>query len=178
MYFFHKTLLVNNIQALVRLINHNTFTPSFCFYGDRIAINHQVIVNKERVNSIRIWKTKSLLDYWYDDFSNTRSFLAALDYTLQDDYVKIEYVNINDIECPVPYDIKLTDEEADKIMNSLIQFMKIVARTEEKPKIILDVHHNLHKYNQYFKNRGFLATETKSLDNPFWIETEFILPPS
>jgi len=74
------------------------------------------------------------------------------------------------------YNPILNTDEIEDIIESLINFVKIVATKENKTKIILDVHENLQLYNKYYYYEGFEKTGRKSIDNPFWIETELNLP--
>jgi len=72
------------------------------------------------------------------------------------------------------YNRILSIDEIDDIIESLINFVKIVATKENKTKIILDVHENLQLYNKYYYE-GFEKTDRKSVNNLFWIETELNL---
>jgi len=49
---------------------------------------------------------------------------------------------------------------------------KKIAKKEKKKKIILDIHNNFKMYNKYYSNSGFIITNTKCIDNPFWLQTE------
>ena len=78
--------------------------------------------------------------------------------------------------------------------------MKIVAEKENKAKVIVDVHRNsynsffvsrinanyyvfsrLHNssnlriFEKHYKNEGFVVTERKSRDNPYYLEAELLL---
>lgn len=176
MLILNKFILLNDLSSVFHVLKNKVVKPSFCFYGNRIVFKHDVTQDG---NSIRIWRTTSILDYWYDKHSSGTSYIGALDYTIQDDGVKIDYININDKE-EIYYNKKeicynknkLSDTESTELMDSMMQFMKTVADKEKKPKIKLDVHGNLHTYNKYFENVGFINTKRKSQDNPFWVETE------
>ena len=95
MIFLNKVIFVPNLFYLCKLLqNHNNFKLDNCIYGDRIAVKHYI---QGEYNIIRMWKTKTLFDYLYDDFT-TNKFVAALDYKVADDHIKIEFLNINDDE--------------------------------------------------------------------------------
>lgn len=168
MLFFNKVLLLNDLPSLFRLLQNQVFQPSFCFYGERIVIKHDVI---DKLNSIRIWRTTSLFDYFYEKQPSNR-FIGALDYIVQEDGVKIDYVNINDKENVCHYENRLTDIESKELLGSMVQFITSVAKEEQKNKIKLDVHENLRLYNKHFQDLSFVKTERKSIDNPYWVETE------
>jgi hypothetical protein len=79
--------------------------------------------------NIRIWRTKSLFDYWFNDFHySDRNFIASLDYTIHKNYIKIEHLGINDRE-PVNlrlYDNSFDDDDAEDIIKYLIHFVKMI----------------------------------------------------
>jgi len=173
----NKTILLPNLPALYELLNNNEDESLYsckCMYTDRIAIQHKQ--DKRGMHSIRIWKTKSLFDYWFDDFHHSgRNFIASLDYIIHDQHIKIVYLSVNDGRHINLYNQILSIDERDDMMESLIKFVKNVATKENKTKIILDVHENLQLYNKYYYYEGFEPTGRKSIDNPFWIETELNL---
>ena len=174
----NNTILLPNLPALYELLNNNENESLYtckCIYTDRIAIQHKQ--GKKGMHTIRIWKTKSLFDYWFDDFHHSgRNFIASLDYIIYEQHIKIVYLSVNNGKLVNLYNRILDTNEIDDIMESLINFVKIVATKENKTKIILDVHENLQLYNKYYYYEGFEKTGRKSIDNPFWIETEFNLP--
>jgi hypothetical protein len=177
MLVYNKTILLPNLYALYELLNNNDDESLYtckCIYTDRIAIQHSY---KKDMHSIRIWKSKSLFDYWFDDFHHSgRNFIASLDYIIHEQHIKIVYLSVNNGKHVNLYNKILDENEVDDVLEYLIKFVKIVARKENKTKIILDVHANLQLYNKYYYYEGFEKTDRKSVANPFWIETELNLP--
>jgi hypothetical protein len=172
MQFFNKTVLLSNIKTLSYFLNNSIISESNCVFGPRIAIKHYTAGD---MNVIRIWKTNSLLDYWYDDFK-TSNFIGAIDYKTCDNIIKIEYLSINDDENITSYsNFKLDKEDAYDLKKSLINFIKLVATEERKNKIIIDVHQNLRLYKKYYMEEGFVKTNRKCIDNPYWVECELAL---
>ena len=172
MIFFNKVVFVPNLINLCRLLqNHSNYTLDHCIYNDRIAVKHNI---QGDYNVVRMWRTKSLFDYFYDGFTVNR-FIAALDYKINDDHIKIEFLNINDDENYNINDLFLNSEESSKLTKSLVDFIKNKAVEENKTKIIIDVHSNLRLYDKYYKNNGFKVTNRKCSDNKYWVETEIIL---
>jgi hypothetical protein len=178
---YNKTTLLPNLDALNELlINGDSDNPSLynckCIYGDRIAIKH--IVDKD-THKIRIWKTKSLFDYWYNDFHYChRNFIAALEYTIHDAYVKIDYLYVNDSENIINtklYNNSLDTYESEDLVKSLIGLVENIAKKENKHKIIKDVHTNLRIFQKYYYYNGFNVTNKICTDNPFWVETEILI---
>ena len=175
---YNKVTLLQNLDALNELLISGD-NPSLynckCIYGDRIAIKH---IFDKNIHKIRIWKTKSLFDYWYNNFHYChRNFIAALDYTIHDEYIKIEYLYINDSDNIINnklYNNPLNTYESENLIESLIQFVKNIAKKENKHKIIKDVHENLRIFKKYYYN-DFNVTNKKCTDNSFWVETKIIL---
>jgi hypothetical protein len=166
----NKIILLPNYDELNEYLknelNYNYNCPSF--YNDRIAIT----TNYKNKNSIRIWKTFSILDIWYSKFVE-KNIIGALDYSIHDTFIKIDYLFINDEEkLYMNYNFFLNEDDAEKLVHSFILYIKDIAKKENKNKIIIDVHNNLRYYNKYYKDEGFCITKRKSKDNPFWIETE------
>jgi len=178
MILYNKTILLPNLDALTDVLinneNPNLYTCN-CVYEERIAIQHHI---QKGMHNIRIWRTKSLFDFWFNDFHYSgRNFIASLDYTIHKNFIKIEHLGINDRE---PVNLRLYDnsfdcDDAEDIIKYLIHFVKMVGKRENKSKIILDVHENFRLYEKYYYYEGFKITERKSKGNPFWIETEIIL---
>jgi hypothetical protein len=176
MNIYNKIILLPNLDALKELLirnEDNSLQSCKCIYEDRIAIQHST--DKDR-NTIRIWRTKSLFDYWYDNFNKcSKNFIGALDYTIYDDFIKIDYINICDYEKRNIYNMFLNEYESEELIHALLIFVKNVAKKENKNKIVIDVHENLRIYHKYYYYEGFEITDRKSTCNPFWIETECIL---
>ena len=179
MLIYNKVTLVSNLNSLNELLinndNHCLYNCK-CIYEDKIAIQHSL---KNNSHFIRIWKTKSLFDYWYNNFHYFhRNFIASLDYTIYDKYIKIDYLYINDFNNKINimlYNNPLDEYESEDLLKSLITFVKIIAKKENKDKIIIDVHENLRIYEKYYYYNGFKITNRKSDNNPFWIQIELIL---
>ena len=176
MSIYNKIILLSNLQELNELLSNNDNVNLYnckCIYENRIAIQHYLEKNK---NIIRIWRTKSLFDYWFDDFHYChRNFIGSCDYTIHDTYIKIDYLYINDGKNNNLYDNPLNEYESEELIKSLINFIKTIAIKENKNKIIIDVHENLRLYEKYYYYNGFDITNRKCINNPFWIEVEIIL---
>jgi hypothetical protein len=155
--FHNKIVLVANVNELCKMLQSPHVVPPLrpCIYGDRIAIKHSMTRN---THVVRIWKTRSFLDIWYDEFSSSSSqFIAAIDYKVRPDHLKIEYMNINDGFCSSGVDgITVSSMESCQLNTALIAWMRVTAREESKSKIIVDVHHNLRIFDKYYDhNRMF-----------------------
>lgn len=174
MMLYNKTILLPNLQALFELLN-NTDNESLysckCIYEDRIAIRHYI---RKELNIIQIWKTKSLFDWWFDPYCS-KNFIATIDYTIHDTYIKINHLGINDYDHINMYNNSLDENDSEDLIRNLVNFVKIVAKKENKDKIFLDVHENLRLFLKYYYYEGFKPTNRKCVDNPFWIETELVL---
>jgi hypothetical protein len=175
MLVYNKTILLQNLKELNELLTNDNSslyskTKSNCIYENKIAIEHYL---KKNMNIVRIWRTKALFDYWFDDFKDCgKNFIGALDYTIHSTYIKIDYLCINNSEMKNMYNNPLDEYDSEDLIKSLIHFIKMIAKKENKDKIIIDVHENLRLYNQYYYYNGFDITNRKSKDRPFWIEAE------
>jgi F0F1-type ATP synthase gamma subunit len=89
---------------------------------------------------------------------------------------KIDRIYINDGSNLGLYNRLLDEQDAEDLMKGLVEFVKNVAKVENKNKIILDVHSNLRIYLKYYYYLGFKTTARKCIDNPYWIECEMNLP--
>ena len=168
----NKTLLffsLTNVRNYLTSNITNTNSDScYNIYTDKFAINFS---SKDKSHSIRLWKTKVLFNYWYNVFES-KQFVGALDYKINDDHIKIEYLNINDGEGSLSYDFILNQNDSNLLKKDFIEYTKTLAIKEKKKKIIIDVHGNLRIFDKYYKNEGFVATTRRCHDNRYWIEAE------
>ena len=175
---YNKTVFVGSLAIVKNLFQNNSpYLPTRCIYNDRYAIKHS---STTKYHSIRVWKTKSLFDIWYNDMSSGTA-IAALDYYINLDHIKIEYMWLNDDEAASygnqpPF---LSSEDSMELNSAMIKYIKDLAKQENKPKIIKDVHQNLRLFQKYYAPEGFIATDRTCRDNPFWVESElWVEPPS
>lgn len=158
-----KVILISNLDTLYRLLNNHDYELSkFTIYGNKIIVKYS---NIDELQIVRIWKTKSLLNYNCEDFNNN-NFIASLDYTINEYNVRINYLNINE---------DLDSLDILRLNKALIYYVKNIAKENNKNKIKTDVHFNLKLYDKYYKNEGFKLTDHRSFENPHWIETELII---
>ena len=71
MLIYNKVMLLQNLKELNELLNNNDNSSLYnckCkyIYENRIAIELHLKKNR---NIIRIWRTKCLFNYWFDDFT-------------------------------------------------------------------------------------------------------------
>lgn len=179
MLILNKVMLLPNLQAVNDVLNTHNYEPDNNLYNCKYIYETKFAIKqykKENMNIIRIWKTNVLFDYWYDDFNRCgKNWIGSLDYTIHDTYIKINYLNINDYEKGHIYNYPLDIFDAEDLIKSLINFLKLVAEKEKKNKIILDVHKNLRLYKNYYYYEGFIVTNRKCSTNPYWIEVEMNL---
>ena len=144
-------LLVAGVSELCELLQNPSLELSRCIYSDRIAIKHSMIGN---TNVVRMWKTQSFFDMWYDDFESAK-FVAAIDYEVKPDYLKIEYMNINDGFDSMLDTATVNSTESRQLNTALIMWIKTIAKEEKKPKVIIDVHQNTKIFDKYYHCEGF-----------------------
>ena len=169
-----RDVLLDSFNDLINYLRNDKINNPFTFYSSKFVINHETFTNPDTTNvkhSIRIWKSNTLFNSWYND-NNDSSFVAAFDYQIRTNDIKIEYLSVNDDECH--YKNKPIDLNSARILHKeLLNYLKKVAKEENKQRIIVDVHENLRIYNKYYKNAGFEITGRNAKDNPFWKEIEF-----
>lgn len=173
---FNKMVFTNalyNINSIFRNYNNVSSIPRGVFYNNYI-FNHKCL--KENTHSIRVWSGKTFFDWCYDDMGSD-NFISAIDYSINDDFVKIEYMNLNDENSGLGHKTKylLSKNDVNELNASMFEYIKNVAKENKKNKIIVDVHNNLRIFNIYYKDYGFVATNRRCVDNPFWIEAEMQL---
>jgi hypothetical protein len=146
-------------------------------YNDKIAVKRELCA--ESYTSIRIWETKALFNYWYNDMCDKRSrYIGGIDYIVNEDHIKIEYLSINDDEHNNTMGIDtqpLNNNEAMNVRIMLLNYAISVAKNNKKQKLIIDVHGNLRLYNKDYQPLGFEITDRKCEDNPFWKEAELYI---
>jgi len=179
---YRNVFLLANLKEVYDLLYSNEIPALYnCtpFITTRIAV--QYIVNKNKTknnNRIQIWKTDTWFDCWYTGFHNCgKNLIAVMDFSLHDDNtIKIDRIYVNDGSNLGLYNRLLDEQDAEDLMKGLVEFVKNVAKVENKNKIILDVHSNLRIYLKYYYYLGFKTTDRKCIDNPYWIECEMNLP--
>jgi hypothetical protein len=105
--------------------------------------------------------------------SNTGNFIMAINYIINEDNIRIEYLNINDKQYSnIHRNINfLSEHDAHELAKSTIIFIENIAKENNINKIIINVHHNLNIYNKYYNN-FFQLTNCNNLDNSLQQEAE------
>jgi hypothetical protein len=104
-------------------------------------------------------------NYWgYDSGS---MFIAAVDYTVYDTYVKINHLCVNESD---NHDI--TEHEFHELVSALIWWVETEAKKYNKPKLIVSVENNLEMYGKYYSSNGFVLSYGNCVENPIWIDAE------
>ena len=57
----------------------------------------------------------------------------------------------------------------------MIKYIENVAKSNNINKITIDIHSNLERYNCELKDEGFIVTNNRCYDNPFWFIAEKII---
>lgn len=166
---YSRIHILSGLSNLYPFLENGTIVNDIYKYNNKIFVKHNVYGDE---HSIRVWQSNSVLDVWYD-MQTSKNFVAAIDYTIAPDRVKIDYLNLNDAEMaqhnygsPPFFD----DICAKITVKSMIKHVENVARENGKSEIVIDVHGNLRLYDKFYKNCGFVATDTKCKDNSFWRE--------
>ena len=174
MNFYKKTLLFSNLGSLNTFLIHDKLDKKFSwFYVEKYAMTHVKIKNR---NLIYIWKTPTLWNFYiYNYYNKIKHIIGLVEYSIDKDSIKINYMFTNNKLSILYYDHILDMDESLELNSALHTYIKKIAKQENKKKIIIDIHHNLQIYNMYYKNNGYLATNHRYSDNPNWIEIEYNL---
>lgn len=102
--------------------------------------------------------------------------LAGMDLIVENDKIKINYFMIYDKICcnaigKIYGEELLNENESNEIKKFLLNYAEKIAKKNNLKVIQCDVHENLKRFNNYFKNEGFELTDMRCNDNGFWIET-------
>jgi hypothetical protein len=167
MQFFKKTVLLASFYDISKLLEHNIIKTNYI--SNNIAVRHYM---HQDLNVIRIWNVNSISKYLYEE-SAINNFIIAFDYKIEQDRIKIEYLNMNDNKYSnTKYNSNyLTDNDVYELTSSIVIFIEKIARENNKNRIVIDVHKDLKTYNKYYKD-FFQVTSRISLDHPRWIEIE------
>jgi hypothetical protein len=174
---FNNIFIFNTFNSLTNSLNNynsNFVQSPNIFLNDKYILGE--CIEDYNLKYIRIWKSKACFNYYFNKMHMTDNLIACLDYTINNDHIKIEYLSISD-DFDINYrkNIILNDNDAIELKNSLILYIENIAKINNLNKIIIDVHNNLKYYNKYFKDNNFIITDKRCNDNPFWIETEKII---
>jgi len=184
--------LFNSLAAMTTVlkvsIDINKFILPFFIFSNNFVLEHKYYNTKFRnsieYHNIKCWKSKCILNYHIeDDYDNNRIF--KLDFSINNDdtnknnsFIKIDYIDINNdfYNRKYYYYSKtkklLNNDEVKLIIISLIKFIENWAIKKNIKKIIIEIHSNLERYNEEFKDLGFIITENKCLLNHYWVVIE------
>jgi hypothetical protein len=127
----HKnTFFVNTIEDVYNYLfldyENVQQENSGCFlYGKRIGIFKQLMPEMtgkktENYHCVRIWKTKTLFDYWYNTF-NLLNEIISMDYFIRNDFVKLEFI----VLCKeIKHNIKMFNNSNNKMKYDIDTFCR------------------------------------------------------
>ena len=162
-HLFNTAIYSNNY-----IVEHNKYNTKF--------------KNMNEYHNIKCWKSHCIFDY-HLEHENDDNMIFNLDFTINKEdkdntFIKIDYLEINNDYYNKKYfdysnlKILLKNDEVKLIRISLINFIENWAIKKNIKKIIMEIHSNLERYNEEFKDLGFIIIENKKLFNPYWIEIE------
>lgn len=156
---FTNALILTSFQTS----NYNLISP----YINHVAV--KISNNNNNYISLKAWKYNNCINTYTD-----KNNILQLECKLYDNYLKINYLYINnDYYSNYLNEPKiLSNDEYISLKNAFICYIEKLALDNEKEKIIIDVHHNMKRYNHELKDMGFIITNRKCLDNSFWYEAE------
>ena len=168
---FHS--LHNMMYSFQNSIN-STYSPNSFFSKNIVVQKYKLNENKlNELNVIRVWRSNYIFGYRLDDMDYD-NLIGGIDYRVNKDNIKIEYLSINDKEYAtlMNHNKYLSDDETTDVRQSFIKYTENIAKENNISKIVKDVHGNLRLYNKEFLPEGFINTNRRCSDNPFWVESE------
>lgn len=168
-YIFNKLsqfiIILNNYNNIIKPIpSYNIFPEQKIIVGENLYENY---------NILRIWKSNTILNKYFNDMNSGGNLIGCLDYKINKDNIKIEYLSVSDnFDNNIAY---LKENEAIDLKNAMIQYLENIAKTKNINKLIIDVNEKLKYYNYYYKDSGFILTKRRCCNNPFWLECEKII---
>lgn len=146
--------IINNKYNIYNIITDKIFSEKFVFKQKLLAENYY---------NVRIIKKYCCFDNQFDNY------IGGIDYIINEDNIKIEYLFIVDNNYPAYKQYILNDDEALQLKKALLTYIDNIAIKNNINKIIIDIHINKKFYNRYLKNDKYVLLKRCS-DNPYWIE--------
>jgi hypothetical protein len=168
---------INKILPKKHLFNTAIYSTNYIVEHNKYNTEFR---NLNEYHNIKCWKSHCIFDYHIED-ENDNNRIFNLDFIINNEdvdntFIKIDYLEINnDFYNKKFFDysnlrILLQNDEVKLIRISLINFIENWAIKKNIKKIIIELHSNLERYNEEFKDLGFNIVENKKLLNQYWIE--------
>lgn len=161
-----KTNNLNNNAKKYFLLKTNNLNTNAKF-----IIKTDISANKKHY-SLRCWLSMCLFNFYTESKNNDNS-IFSVDYIENDENIKIEYLEINNDFYDKEYNYNkkiLSDSEVLILKKAVFDYIENVAISENKNKLIIDIHNNMKRYDKELKEEGFINTNKRCIDNPFWYE--------
>ena len=157
------TYKYNNITSLANSLSYYNFYDNSNDDNSNYNIELKIYINEFNYYSIKA------------TYINNTIF--SLNFDIKDDKIKIEYLNINNDYYSNKFNEKifLTINEYKLLKEAIFNYIEKIAYKNNKRRIIIYIHNNLERYNYELLDIGFIITNRRCFDNPFWIEAEKIL---
>lgn len=137
----------------------------------KIIIKTDITSNKKSY-SLRCWLSTCLFNF-YTENKNYDNTIFSLDLIENDKNIKIDYLEINNDYYDKEHNFNkkiLSDNEVLILKKAIFDYIENFAISKNKNKIIIDIHNNMKRYDKELKEEGFVNTNNKCIDNPFWYE--------
>jgi hypothetical protein len=142
---FSKTLVYNDLKSLLNSLNNNELESKSNF----LIYNKYVVgIKNDTNNYLRIWKSKAIKNYYFNDMKAFHNLICCLDYKINNDHIKIEYLSINNLI--YNKDLILNDDDATKLKIALIKYIEKIAKKNNLDKIII----NKDTSKKFYDNNG------------------------
>ena len=172
----NRTIFFPNINKLCNFLSdkNHVYQDYNFLYNKKIALMHYNIKNYSIIN---IWKAHSFFNFWYTDYmeSDKTDHIASFSYHLNNDSVKIDYMNINNNyndKQSTCGELSSNLHFSAEINQSIMLYFKEYALKNNKYLIKANVHKNLRTYYKYYHHQGFELTDKICMNNQFLIKIE------
>ena len=130
---FTNTYIYNNFVSLLNSLNEKLESISDIFIYDKYVLG---IKKDNTYNYLRIFKSKAIINYYFNDMKAFHNLVCCLDYKINEDHIKLEYLSINNIY--YNKDLIIKDSDVIKLKIALIKYIENIAKENNLDKIIID----------------------------------------
>lgn len=160
-------MIFNTFSSLLYSLNNY---DSIRLFKSELSLNtkNKIIIDECHRNDgfdnyklIRIWKTKSILNYYFSDIED--NIICYLFYKIYKKYIKITHIYIKNI---------LEEKDNDDLFKSLIKYIENKTKSIGLSKIVIETECDLILYEKYYKNLGYELTKRICSNNIYKIKIE------
>jgi hypothetical protein len=133
------------------------------FWNEYYIYKHYDCIRKEGL----LRPSDAVIRIWSNNLSMSEppNYIGGLDYQINSDHLKLQFFLSEDMIFPPKI-----NENTNLLFNHII----IIKEEHNKNKIIIDLHHLLNAYNNFWQYFNFKPTGIRCDNNPYWFKFEKI----